>query len=151
MRHRVHRAIGLAAFALLAISAVSGTAANSNVGTSRAGLSTFPVTPNDLKPPECAGIFVDSLVVGSGTVVGTGTANLILGGPGNDTLRGLGGPDCIVGGGGNDILLGQGGSDVLIGGPGNDTLTGGGGYDVCYGGPGFDLVDCESWPDWGLF
>ena len=81
-----------------------------------------PITPDNLKPPECAGLTLTSLAVGSGTFTGHGGNTLILGSSGADTIKGQGGNDCIVGGGGDDNLQGQAGSDVLIGGPGADTL-----------------------------
>lgn len=139
-------ALSLLGVALLASFAV---AAANTVPPSRAGESVDAVDPNDLKPPECAGIYIENLVVGSGSFAGTGQNDLILGSAGPDTIDGRGGQDCILGGAGNDVLRGQGGNDVILGGPGNDVLIGGGGYDVCYGGPGWDSVDCEAWPDYG--
>lgn len=149
MRRRLIQSVGAAGIALLALSSVVGSAAVTTVAGSRASLSQFAVTPNALKPPQCAGISLTNLVVGSGTFDGTNGNDLILGGPGPDTIRGLGGDDCIVGGGGNDNLQGGEGNDVILGGPGADTISGGSGTDVCYGGPGLDNVNCESWPDFG--
>ncbi len=132
-----------------ALVASFAVAAANIVPPSRAGAVEEPVDPNDLKPPECAGIYIENVVVGSGTVNGTEQNDLILGGAGPDEINGRGGADCILGGGGNDRIRGQGGNDVILGGPGNDTITGNGGYDVCYGGTGWDSVDCEEWPDYG--
>ena len=77
--------------------------------------------------------------VGEGDFAGTGngSANLIIGGAGNDTLAGLGGNDGLFGndgddtfnyvmqGGGADLVDGGGGSDTLniLGDAGNDTLN----------------------------
>lgn len=133
------------------VGASVGTAATNTVPPSHLSAQLFSVTANDLKPPQCAGIVVVNLLVGSGSVTGTNANDLILGGAGADTIRGAGGQDCIVGGAGADSLAGEGGDDVILGGPGNDTIQGGPGYDVCYGGPGWDFVTCESWPDWGVF
>jgi hypothetical protein len=80
-------------------------------------------TANQLKPPECALLDLTNVVVGSGTVVGTGAGDLIIGSPGSDTLRGKGISDCILGGAGDDFLKGEGGNDVCIGGPGLDTFA----------------------------
>lgn len=85
-------------------------------GISRVGMTTVgKPTPNDLKPIECAGVLLATVIVGEGDLVGTGGADLILGGPGAQTIRGLGGGDCIVGGGGADKIIGQGGYDICIG------------------------------------
>lgn len=102
------------------------------------------------------------------TLLGSGSADLLVGGAaddilsgrdGDDTLRGDAGDDMLagvagddlveggegndnIGGGpGNDSLLGQTGNDTLGGGRGDDTLSGGTGRDVMSGGPGRDQVD----------
>jgi hypothetical protein len=68
---------------------------------------------------------------------GTGSADLMVGGPESNTLRGFGGHDVIRGGGGNDTIFGGGGNDAIKGGPGADTLN---------GGPGADRIDDVSGP-----
>jgi len=108
-------------------------AATNVVGSTSADDVAIAITPNDLKPPECAALVLTTLVAGSGTFTGHGGNTLILGSSGVDTIKGQGGNDCIIGGGGDDNLQGQAGIDVLIGGPGADTLNGGNGTDVCYG------------------
>ncbi|MGR3742659.1 MAG: DUF4347 domain-containing protein [Pseudooceanicola nanhaiensis] len=98
-----------------------------------------------------------SLMVG-GKFVGTGGANTIKAGGGddlmsgrrgNDTLKGLAGDDringdkgkdALFGGGGKDSLNGGIGKDVLQGGNGNDDLRGGGGNDTVKGGNGKDTL-----------
>ncbi len=112
----------LSAAAALCSVAVVGMTATSTVAGSRAGSSTTAATAGQLAPPGCSGLVLSAIVVGSGTVDGSGASELILGGPGADRIRGRGGDDCIVGGGGNDDLNGNGGSDVCIGGPGVDTF-----------------------------
>lgn len=82
---------------------------------SRIGVYATRPSPNDLKPSECAGVTVTNLITGLGDLVGTGGADLILGGPAAQSIRGLGGGDCILGGGGADKILAQGGADVCIG------------------------------------
>ena len=63
--------------------------------------------------------------VGSGDdrVRGTGVANNLYGGGGDDELTGLGGNDWLDGQGGDDLLNGGVGDDFLIGGSGNDTAS----------------------------
>jgi Ca2+-binding RTX toxin-like protein len=139
------------ALALILVSLFDALAATNMVATTGADDLVIPITPNDLKPPECAALVLTSLAIGSGTFTGHGGNTLILGSSGADTIKGQGGNDCIVGGGGNDNLQAQAGSDVLIGGPGADTLNGGNGTDVCYGysgtisGGGVDtFTNCET-------
>jgi Ca2+-binding RTX toxin-like protein len=69
------------------------------------------------------------------------SANLLIGGNGNNSLYGSGGNDALLGGSGNDSLTGNAGNDVLSGsslglayGGGVDTLYGGDGADTLYGG-----------------
>jgi Ca2+-binding RTX toxin-like protein len=139
------------ALALILVSMFDVLAATNMVGSTGADDLTTPITPNDLKPPECAALALTSFAVGSGNFSGHGGNTLVLGSAGADTIKGQGGNDCIIGGGGDDNLQGQAGSDVLIGGPGADTLNGGNGADVCYGynrttsGGGIDtFVGCET-------
>lgn len=100
MRVRLARAMGCAGIALAAIVAMAGSAANSTVAGSRASAVYFAATLNDVKPPQCAGITVTNLVVGSGTFSGTAANDLILGSLGAETIAGGDGSDCILGGGG---------------------------------------------------
>jgi Ca2+-binding RTX toxin-like protein len=104
--------------AVLAVATVGSTftAANSVPATS-AGLQTFAIDANALKPVECAALNLTAIVIG----VNGGTASeLILGTAAANTIAGNGGDDCILGGGGNDNLNGGAGTDVCIGGPGTD-------------------------------
>lgn len=120
VRHPARAALVVAAVALLLGVAITAT---SIVPISRAGsTSSGAPTANQLKPSQCAALNLTAIVVGSGTINGTGAADLILGGAGADSLRGRGGADCLVGGGGNDFLRGDGGTDICIGGPGADTF-----------------------------
>jgi Ca2+-binding RTX toxin-like protein len=72
---------------------------------------------------------------GDDTLVGTGAADFIYGGPGNDTLKGAGGKDELYGGNGND---------KLNGGPGKDKLNGGKGTDTCIFTKGDKMSGCEK-------
>jgi Ca2+-binding RTX toxin-like protein len=139
------------ALALMLVSAFDTLAAANLVNQTGASDARFPITANDLKPPECAALPLTIVIVGSGTINGGGSNALILGSAGPDTIRGQGGNDCILGGGGNDDIRGGNGAEVLIGGPGADTLNGGAGADICYGyngttsGGGVDtFVGCET-------
>lgn len=132
----------------LAIGATAITAAASTVGVavgSAVDVSSV-VTPNDLKPVECAGITVTALVAGSGTVDGSSVAELVIGSAAADTLTGGGGDDCLLAGGGADTIEGGQGNDVMMGGAGDDTLQGGPGADVLYGGAGVDVCNGGGGP-----
>ncbi len=124
--------LGFAMLTFLTLTSVFGAlAATNTVPGTRLGQNNQPITANDLKPPECAGLNLSTV-----TTSGTGGNDLLLGTNADDTLNGGSGDDCIVGGGGNDTLNGGPGNDILIGGAGNDDLNGGGGKDTCYGGSG---------------
>ncbi|MGA2821042.1 MAG: hypothetical protein ABSF61_10355 [Anaerolineales bacterium] len=135
-----------AAVGLLLVSVLTAIAASNTVPATLLSDTAQGISLNQLKPPECAGITVTNLVVGSGgTINGTGANDLILGSGADETINGQQGSDCIVGGGGNDRLNGGPGNDVILGGPGDDTIDGGGGSDVCYGGPGNNTFhNCQT-------
>lgn len=134
-------ALTAAAVLVIALSADAGYATANNVSPSRASLFVQATVANDLKPLECAGLNLSTIVTGDGNLVGTRGADLIVGGPAGQTIAGVGGDDCIVGGGGDDLLLGGKGDDVIIAGPGNDDLDGANGADTLYGGDGDDTLD----------
>jgi len=69
------------------------------------------------------------------------SANVLLGGGGDDELFGGFGPDRLDGGDGADRLTGHEGDDVLLGGAGTDNLSGGSGADSLLGGDGDDSID----------
>lgn len=131
---------------LMLASVVSAMAAANSVPTTYLGSATFAITPNDLKPPECASLNLTNIVIGSGTFSGTNGNDLILGSAGADNINAMGGDDCVVAGDGDDTIVGGTGNDVILAGPGNDTLAGNPGIDVCYGGPGTDSFNptCET-------
>ncbi|RLD10538.1 MAG: hypothetical protein DRI56_02510 [Chloroflexota bacterium] len=145
--------------AVVVISIITAVSATNIVSGSRADELNNGVSPNDVKPDQCAGINVQNVIDFAGGELPTGNNDLILGGTGVDVLIGLfgihnlGGNDCIVGGAGNDDrwifvfhfgLNGGPGNDVILGGPGDDYLIGGGGEDYCYGGGGSDTYSgCE--------
>jgi Ca2+-binding RTX toxin-like protein len=122
-RRRV-RARGLAAAPLVVVLAVAFVAftATNVVPATNAGRTQLAVTADALKPAACSGITLTSLVIGNGTVNGTDSSDLILGGAGIDVVDGQKGSDCILGGGGADTIRGSQDTDVCIGGPGIDAF-----------------------------
>ena len=58
-------------------------------------------------------------------IAGTGLANVLRGGNGNDRLLGMNGDDALYGGAGNDTLLAGSGIDLNVGGPGRDLCKAG--------------------------
>ena len=131
--------------ALVGVSVFGAAAAGNTVPPTLAGQTDTPLLLSQLAPPECAGMGLTVLRVGSG---GSGGGNaLVIGTSASETLTGGGGNDCIIAGSGVDTLNGQGGDDVLIAGPGGtDSLNGSGGIDTCYGG-GFSpsRSSCETY------
>lgn len=76
--------------------------------------------------------------IGNEGLVGSGEADVVWAGNGNNTVRGGSSGDLFAGNGGNDTLYGEAGRDVLLGGAGSDTLNGGVGDDRLVGGEGND-------------
>jgi Ca2+-binding RTX toxin-like protein len=146
--HPVNRVLAVGLAVLIWFSLISAFAAANTIPTSSLSDTTRAITPDDLKPNQCNGItLTGKLVWTSGTLTGTGAAELLLGTGGANSINGGGGNDCIVGGGGADTLTGGSGMVVILGGPGNDTIDGGpaGGSDTCYGGAGTDtFTSCET-------
>lgn len=109
--------------ALIVITSMTAVAATNTIPSTRIASRTLAFNINHLKPSACAGLSLENLVTGSGTLTGTGGNDLILASSGGDTIDSLGGNDCILGGGGDDQITGGDGNDVCIGGPGTDTLA----------------------------
>jgi Ca2+-binding RTX toxin-like protein len=74
------------------------------------------------------------------TLNGTGAAEDIHGGAGDDKIAGHGGNDQLDGGAGDDYLLGDTGNDTLLGGDGDDLLLGQDGDDSLDGGSGLNVL-----------
>ena len=55
-------------------------------------------------------------------IVGSGVANILIGGAGNDTINGLGGNNSLYGGADNDTLISGSGNNSIDGGDGSDTV-----------------------------
>lgn len=75
---------------------------------------------------------------------GTDSADVLIGGVGNDVLYGYGGADTLQGGPGDDVLAGHAGNDILRGDGGDDYLLGGAGDDTIDGGSGTDWASYED-------
>ena len=140
---RLFRFIVPAALILILSSVVFAFTAANLVPPSSADDGTHPVTANEMKPEECAGLNLTTIVTNGN---GTNGNDLILGTAGNDSLNGKKGDDCIVGGDGDDNLRGGQDNDILLGGDGDDSIDGNNGEDQCYGQAGNDTVNertCE--------
>jgi serralysin len=74
-------------------------------------------------------------------LIGTESADWIIGNAANNSIEGRGGDDTIYGAAGNDTLDGGEGDDSLYGEAGNDTLNGGPGINVLVGGPGKNVLN----------
>lgn len=108
---------------LVGLVALTGfaTTATIVVEESLVGFGAAAITPNELKPSECAALDLDDIRPPQGGG-GAGGAALTLGTAGNDRIVTGGHDDCILGGAGNDSINAGGGFDVCIGGPGVDTF-----------------------------
>jgi hypothetical protein len=86
-------------------------------------------------------IHFENVTTGGGldNITGTGTANVIDSGTGNDTVNAAGGDDTINGNDGNDHLMGRTGADTINGGIGDDLIDGGLDKDRMTGGAGNDV------------
>jgi Ca2+-binding RTX toxin-like protein len=91
--------------------------------------------------------------MGSDTLRGTRSADIIFGREGSDRITGAAGDDFLIGEGGEDQLKGGQGDDKLGGGEandflygnqGSDVLDGGNGADRMYGGQGNDIFIVDS-------
>ena len=134
--------------AVLLIPILSAFTAANTVPLTRADVDGKGLDPNQIAPPECAGIVLTNIVLIGAGETGTPANDLILGTDKNDAeIRGGAGDDCILGGKGHERqkigkdwgpgIFGEEGDDVLIGGPGN--------HDHCDGGPGTDTYySCET-------
>jgi Ca2+-binding RTX toxin-like protein len=107
--------LALAMMTLVATMRGSVFTAAGQVPNTNVAVLTQPITPNTLKPAQCAALNLTTLLTGNGNITGTSAPELILGGPAAQTLKGSGGGDCLIGGGGVDHLQGAGGFDVCIG------------------------------------
>jgi Ca2+-binding RTX toxin-like protein len=111
---------------LVVLSVVSAFAATNVVPVTYLSNQALPVNANTIKPAECSGITLTTVVYCSAGVNcnGTNADELIIGSPAADIIQGKGGNDCILGGGGDDDITGSQAKDVCIGGDGlNDIFT----------------------------
>jgi hypothetical protein len=106
---------------LVLVGVLSAAAAANTVPTTHLTDQTNAINVNDLKPPECAALTLNNLVIcptGSGSSCSGGNGNngdLILGGPNGNNISGKNGADCIVGGSGTNTIDGGPGGDICIG------------------------------------
>jgi Ca2+-binding RTX toxin-like protein len=73
-------------------------------------------------------------------LAGSGHADELRGGDGDNTLAGRDGNDRLIGEGGDDTLDGGAGDDIMAGGSGDDRISGGSGDDIAAGGEGDDFL-----------
>ena len=73
-------------------------------------------------------------------LTGTGGADTLIGGAGDDRIKALGGADEVRAGAGKDKVAGGGGSDLISGGAGRDKINAGGGADTVDGGEDRDVL-----------
>ena len=115
----VVRVVIVAIAATLFGAIVGALAATNNVPASNAGQAPLSFSVQDLAPPQCAGMGLTALVLGTGaTINGTAANELILGTSGSERINGNGGRDCMVGGNSGptrDRFFGGAGGDVCIG------------------------------------
>ena len=121
-----------------------GTGTTCPFGTS-ASVTCVPLTRAHLLRWRCAPMEapVGILMVGtaaSETFIGTGRADIVLAGPGNDVVRARGGSDSIHGVQGDDLLVGGYGHDCILGSSGNDRIASGPGDDIVIGDFGADYI-----------
>ena len=137
-------------FLLLMMSSLHALAASNTVPSSRLSQQEFSITANDLKPPECAGLFLTDIYLPNETdkVMGSNTNDLVLGSTTVKYAKGKKGNDCLLSGGGtiDKFLQGRSGDDVLINmGEGSCIMNGGQGNDICYqNGGNCEVINCET-------
>ncbi len=85
----------------------------------------------------------DQILGGAGddVIAVGGGRNYADGGDGNDSITGSSDNDRLYGGDGDDVISGLGGEDIIDGGRGNDHLLGGSVWDRIYGGSGKDYIE----------
>jgi len=84
--------------------------------------------------------FLNTVLGGDDTLIGSSSADILKGAGGNDSINGGGGNDSLLGGAGSDTLRGGNGHDELSGGAGNDFLIEDSGNDTLLGGSGDDFL-----------
>lgn len=96
--------------------ATSVLTATATVPVSYAVKSIRAIGAADLRPSECAGLTLTSIVNGTGTIssVGNGANELVLASAANDTISVKGGNECVVGGAGTDSVSVANGTAVCV-------------------------------------
>jgi len=108
------RTLTYSLLAVILFSALTAIAATNTVPSTRMTSQGRSIGVNELKPAACGGIFLTSLVSGSGAITGTAGNDLIIGSSGVDIIDGSGGDDCILGGGDSDVCTGGLGNDAFV-------------------------------------
>jgi Ca2+-binding RTX toxin-like protein len=93
------------------------------------------------------GFSTTGLYNGADTINGTGAADNVRAGAGNDIIYGMDGNDRLNGQTGDDTIDGGDGQDTLFGEAGNDRLIGGGGDDILIGGLNDDYLNGQTGND----
>ena len=83
------RLLALGCLALLLAALVSARAAANAVPSSSIVQVSFTIGPNDLKPPECTGLALTTLITGNTSISGTAGNDLILGSAAADTAASI--------------------------------------------------------------
>ena len=140
---RVRIVLTLAALAVAALPAATGSAAEMCLGREATKVGTAG-------PDHIFGTAAADVIVGLGgddTINGMGGNDRICGGGGDDIIRPGSGNDRVRGGAGRDIILGSSGVDILRGGPGDDNIHGDDGGDRLFGQGGNDTLDGDTGVD----
>jgi hypothetical protein len=106
--HVVPLAACVFAAAVVGFAASSAYTASNTVPTTNISQYSHGIGPNDLKPPGCAALTLNHLILGS-TGAGSGSDDdLVLGTSGVDNMTesGSGGGSCLIGGLGADNITG---------------------------------------------
>ncbi len=112
-------------------------------GTDTADYSGAGAMSVNLGTQSASGDGADTLISFE-NLIGSGSGDILIGGPVDNKIWGGGGSDIVSGAGGNDTLYGQEGDDSLSGNGGDDILWGGLGNDTLNGGAGTDILDGNS-------
>ena len=117
---------------VIAISVMAALAAMNTVPVTLTTDQIFTISPNNLKPDQCAGLTLTNKILcpSSGTCDGTSANDLMIANSGNPTMNGQGGNDCVV-------CYSPSGKCSLHGGPGTDVC-------VCVSGSCTFAGDCET-------
>ncbi len=118
--HGLRRLSLLFLLAVLIGTGVSALTASNTVPVTNAADHISTITPNDLKPVECAALNLTAKITGSGSINGTAANELITGSAGRDIVDAGDGDDCVLTGDFKDDIDCGLGTDVALSGTGGD-------------------------------